>query len=202
RRVGSAYHAGIALKPRAERGRAGRRTVRDQQTRHQAVDFIARQSYVAERVPDETREEQRDARRNGNKQRGAAERVGKRAHKIPEGINLRSDRVDDPIVGIGRLVYRERDEVFDEYGLHAVIAAARDGEQWRAAQEPRDVVNQDVFDTENQRRPQNQIRQTRLRDLALDNSLAAKIRQWRILGRAGDADMDDPADAGLPRRAQ
>jgi hypothetical protein len=42
----------------------------------------------------------------------------------------------------------------------------------------------------------------RFRDLALDDSFALKIGQWRILGRAGDADMDDPADAGLPRRAQ
>src|SRR5580704_9058894 len=58
RSIGSAHQAGIALQPGTERSGAGRRIVGDQQARHQAVDFIASQGHVAERVPDETREKQ------------------------------------------------------------------------------------------------------------------------------------------------
>ncbi len=131
--------------------------MRDQQARHQAVDLIVGQRHVAERVSDQAREHQCHARRDWNHERGAAERAGNRANQIPESEDLRPDGVDDAVFAAWRAADRERGEVVDKHGLNAIIAATRDRKDRKTADEPGDVVNQDVFGAEDKRRPQDRI---------------------------------------------
>ena len=78
--------------------------------------------------------------------------------------------------------------------LETVQAVAEDGEHRHPPQCPRNVVHEDVLAPEEDRRPEDRVRQARLDQGPLDLGLAAEIFQRRILRRVRDADVDDATD--------
>tara|TARA_B100002003_G_scaffold84713_1_gene79193 strand:+ start:1041 stop:1343 length:303 start_codon:yes stop_codon:yes gene_type:complete len=66
-----------------------------------------------------------------------------------------------------------------------------------ASQEPRDVVRQDVLGVEDHGRPEYRVRHSGSLDGVFDLGFAAKVRQRRVGHRVRDADVDDPANAGI-----
>src|ERR1700682_4560875 len=96
-----------------------------------------------------------------------------------EGENLRTHRVESRAAIVARGLHRYLCEVRGEDRLDAVISAAGNREEWKPPEEPRDIVEQDVFDAEDQRRPDYRVRERRLFDRRLDHRLAAEIRQRR-----------------------
>ena len=72
-------------------------------------------------------------------------------------------------------------DVLDMDGLDGVAAACRHGEDWHPAQDPGDVVEQNVvLATKYQGWPDNRVRHAGFGKYLLDERLAAEVRQWRV----------------------
>src|SRR6516164_9336309 len=86
--------------------------------------------------------------------------------------------------------------------LQPVPAVTHHREEREAPEEPRDVVHEDVPRAKYKRRPKDGVRQTRAHDSLFHQSLPTEIREGRMAGGIGDAQMDDPRDAGRPAGAE
>ncbi len=65
--------------------------------------------------------------------------------------------------------------IFDEYRLQSEIAGPGDGKHRKPAEEPGDVVDEDVFRTEYHRRPDDSVGQSGVHDRLFQNGLAFEI---------------------------
>ena len=87
-------------------------------------------------------------------------------------------------------------DVVNEYGLQPVVAAPGDREHGEAAQEPGDVVDEDVLAAEDDGGADDGVGQAGLAYVVLDEGLAAEVGQGRFGRWVGDADVDYATDAG------
>ena len=88
-------------------------------------------------------------------------------------------------------------KVVDVDGLHEVAPVARHDEERHAPKDPGDVVGQYVPPTaEEERRPDDRVRNTGSSESLLDECFAAVVGKRRVDRRIRDAHVNDPSDAG------
>ena len=129
-------------------------------------------------------------------------RARNHSNQFVEGENLRPDGVEYRGLIVARCVRGDLTKVTRENRLNAIISTPWNREEWKSPQQPRDVVEQDIFDAEDQRRPNDRIGKRRLPDSRFENRLAAEVRERRRLGRVGHADMHELADASRRGRVE
>ncbi len=88
----------------------------------------------------------------------AAHRDRNHPDQFVKGENLRPDRIECGGSIVARGVRSDLAKVAGENRLDAVISSAGNREEWEPPQQPRDVVEQNVLDAENQRRPNDRVR--------------------------------------------
>src|SRR5207248_214765 len=187
-----------AVEPVSKIFAAAKRRVRIQIPARQPFDLVARQHDVAEQRPGCAQSDEREPRRSVDDRCATANRRAYRAHHLQKRLiawtgdrdGLAAARAFDRLdCDIGEAVERDR--------LHAIIAAAEYREQWKAPQEVRDVVDEDVPGTDDERRTENRIIHARFTNQTLDATLVRVVRQLCILARVADAHMNDLAYAGV-----
>jgi len=188
---------GVAREPVAETGWRGGGTVRDEQSRHQAADFVASEDDVAGEAADSRNEQERDCGTDVNDPCPGGESAFDDADEVVEGVGFGTDRVEGDVPVAISSVDRDAGEVANVDRLKAVAAVAGDGKERKFAEQPRDVVGKDfVVTAEEVGGAQDCIRQTGVGARLFDDAFAAKVGERRVGGGIGDADVHEAADAG------
>src|SRR5437879_6945076 len=90
------------------------------------------------------------------------------AHQFLEGVSLGPNRVAHGISFLLRGIGEEPRQVFHENRADAVAAVTRNRKHGKMAHEPSDIVNENVFEAEDDRGSKNRVSQTGLFDRPLE----------------------------------
>ena len=165
--------------------------------RHQPFDFLAGNGDVADQFPHDGADEVAKTWRYRNDGAGLADEDADFADKFAVRERFGTDGVDNGVLRTLALFDGELGEVVDEDGLDAVLPVAEHAEDRKAAEDPRDVVDEDVFFAEEDRRAEDGVGQTRFPEGAFEHSLALEVLQREIFGGIRDAHVNDAPHAGL-----
>src|SRR5207237_8926775 len=119
-------------------------------------------------------------------------------NEVREGEGLGPDGVDDRAGRRRGRLQRDAGDVLDDDRLDGIAAVAPDPEDRQMAEQPGDVVDQDVALAADDSRPDDGRLDTRLEQRPFDPAFSPEIRQGRPLVGVDDADMDDPSYTGGP----
>src|SRR5215211_4691352 len=187
----------VLVQPFKEGDLSQRGLMRDQQPRGQATNLVGGEDDVAY-------DKAECARERGHRGGRCMLNGPTTTESVPNGSNeffkrhrVRPGGVDDHAAATVRGLETDAREIVDVDRLHQVAAVARHDEERHASQDPGDVVGQDVPPTaEEERWPDDRVRNVGTSQRLLDECFAAVVGQRRIDRRIRDAHVNDASDAG------
>jgi len=168
----------------------------DEEIVHEAAILFPCEDGVAEKPAHGFCDGVGERRGNVNEADAAAETSGDARDEVVEGVGFGADGVDGVIVGAFGGVSEKRGHVADENGLDAVASIAGNREHGKVADEPGDVVDENVFASEDDGGTENGEGKSGVADGFFEARLSAVIRERRVERSVGDADVDEAADSG------
>ena len=135
----------IRLSPVGQLGRAGRRRASVQEVRHETFYLVHCDHHVALHLSDDMTHGEPDRRRHWNDRTGLAYDIAYSGNEIAESKGFGADGVHYLVEGSLPLFHSQRGKIPYVHRLQAVPAVAKYAEDGKGAQDPGDVVHEDVF---------------------------------------------------------
>ena len=193
--VVEAEGVGVLAGEVGEFGGAGGGRVGAEEVGHKGGDFVAGDDDIVDGQAGEATDQIGEGWGDGDDGAGSADEEGDFLDEGAVGEGFGADGVDGDVGGFLAEGDGEGGEVIDVDGLEAVEAVAEDAEEGEFAEDPGDVVDEDVMVAEEDGGAEDGVGEVSGFEGGLEVGLAAEVLEGGVFGGVGDADVDDAADA-------